>query len=953
MSISTDAAVCVWRADPGVCIARRQLPPGIGRPCALAALQYPTGALAEPSGASSTPWDCTLGAQALLAITFPGKIVVMDLHQLQILHVIRTRDQRGLLAIGGMIVPPVPQGCSDSSAADAAAASLALARSSGSRSRAQLATVDVPGAFVIELTGVEASGALWQWRGSVGPVPLDSVLAQPQSTRDGGGGGGGGSRGVAPPPPCPVLGWASPADSSARASLFASTASSSSASAKPAEPASRRATLQAAAVGPNGRSALLVSAEGWVVLPVHPDRDGPEGNLPRGSPSGGSSGTGRFASGIFLTAGMIALTGSSGETEGAPDAHCSAALITINSSLAHVASRYYSINISAMPCLFDHDLTTLLPHSVAVWEVPTPSVPGVPSLHSHSHTARLLQRLSGKPPRGHPTGPLAPPHSSQGSQRPPSAGAGVGAGGAAAAQQQPSGPAPLSVCGFHLGSVQGSAAPCLQLPPAADWPPRLAAHPSSPSGDGRPPLGAAEGFTGTPGTPGTPGALPSPLSLAAAVYVVRAYPGDVSRPSHSHQQHQRPQGGNDYYSGLSRVEIFRVVAGARTLAGGFGSQPGQQRPPSAWARGLAADSFDGPSAGAEEGVSGRPQTGLSDMETENDTATGAEGGGPVCVCLFVGGGPLMPRWLVRGHESGQISLCPLPPLADSRGGVSAATGGGWLCGHTAAVRCLAQAQGWAADPSTPILLSGSDDCTVRIWAPLEHAALAVLRHHCSPVISLHSAPPGCGALLSRIALSASADGQLALVSLQSCQLERLLRGRPVASSPLGDPAAAQSSLAAADGAAKTAGQALTRASSEIGVESSEMGAGGAGGAAGRVTRVAWCSRAGMVGVWVDSDPEELAVWDVISVRLWPPTTRPPPPPPPNKSYFAALMISFAQCSSKFCRLLRLCLSEPAFFLLCDQLCCFVPSFGVFAGRSGKASARGAGARPVGPTHGLP
>lgn len=331
MSVSTDAAICVWRADPGICVARRQLPPDVGRPTALAVIQHPPGTHVDASGSHAATGESSFASPTLVAIAFSCRVAILDLQQLHLLCVVACPDQLGLLAVGGSIIPPAPPPAADGAAADdasraAAAKALALSRpSAGSRSRAHLATLEIPGSVLVDLTGVENGGALWQWRGVVAPEPLSAEVLTPlpPPSREGRGGfssSSAASAAAAANQPCPVLGWGSAGpgnDHPSRAAFFGAS-SKHDASKRP--PPARR--LQAAAVGPSGRSALLISAEGWVVLPVHPDREAPDGGAARASPSGGSSGTGRWSAGAFIHAGMIALTSAAGDSEGALRSRC-------------------------------------------------------------------------------------------------------------------------------------------------------------------------------------------------------------------------------------------------------------------------------------------------------------------------------------------------------------------------------------------------------------------------------------------------------------------------------------------------------------------------------------------------------------------------------------------------------------------------------------------------------
>ncbi|XP_047323179.1 uncharacterized protein LOC124926900 isoform X2 [Impatiens glandulifera] len=105
----------------------------------------------------------------------------------------------------------------------------------------------------------------------------------------------------------------------------------------------------------------------------------------------------------------------------------------------------------------------------------------------------------------------------------------------------------------------------------------------------------------------------------------------------------------------------------------------------------------------------------------------------------------------------------------------------YLLGHTDAVLCLAMhvmfgtARGWSF---SRVLLSGSLDCTVRIWDLDSGNPIMVLHHHVSPVRQIILAPFQTDHPWSDCFLSIGDDMCIALVSLETLRVERMFPGHP-------------------------------------------------------------------------------------------------------------------------------------------------------------------------------
>ncbi|KAK4435409.1 hypothetical protein Salat_0704300 [Sesamum alatum] len=146
-----------------------------------------------------------------------------------------------------------------------------------------------------------------------------------------------------------------------------------------------------------------------------------------------------------------------------------------------------------------------------------------------------------------------------------------------------------------------------------------------------------------------------------------------------------------------------------------------------------------------------------------------------------------PHAIVYGFLSGDIEIVrfhmfytalesliePLPQEADSRGQKYR------LSGHTGAVLCLASHQmvsRSAGCSSKHVLLSGSMDCTVRMWDLDSGIPIAVLHQHVAPVRQIILPPRQSEYPWSDCFLTVGDDSCVALASLQTLRVERLFSG---------------------------------------------------------------------------------------------------------------------------------------------------------------------------------
>ncbi|XP_027916388.1 uncharacterized protein LOC114175787 isoform X2 [Vigna unguiculata] len=103
----------------------------------------------------------------------------------------------------------------------------------------------------------------------------------------------------------------------------------------------------------------------------------------------------------------------------------------------------------------------------------------------------------------------------------------------------------------------------------------------------------------------------------------------------------------------------------------------------------------------------------------------------------------------------------------------------FFSGHTGAVLCLAAHQMMGSAKSwnfKQVLVSGSMDCTIRIWDLDTGSLIMVMHHHVAPVRQIILAPPLTVHPWSNCFLSVGEDACVALVSLETLRVERIFPG---------------------------------------------------------------------------------------------------------------------------------------------------------------------------------
>lgn len=100
-------------------------------------------------------------------------------------------------------------------------------------------------------------------------------------------------------------------------------------------------------------------------------------------------------------------------------------------------------------------------------------------------------------------------------------------------------------------------------------------------------------------------------------------------------------------------------------------------------------------------------------------------------------------------------------------------------GHTGSVLCLAAHHMIASEQTLKcILVSGSSDCTVRIWDLDTGTLVSVMHHHVGPVRQVILPPPWTHSPWADCFLSVGEDSCVALASLETLRVERMFPGHP-------------------------------------------------------------------------------------------------------------------------------------------------------------------------------
>ncbi|KAJ1405973.1 WD40/YVTN repeat-like-containing domain superfamily [Sesbania bispinosa] len=145
-----------------------------------------------------------------------------------------------------------------------------------------------------------------------------------------------------------------------------------------------------------------------------------------------------------------------------------------------------------------------------------------------------------------------------------------------------------------------------------------------------------------------------------------------------------------------------------------------------------------------------------------------------------------PYAVVYGFLSGDIEVVRFDPFqgicldgASSNPDEQSAACKQYFSGHTGAVLCLAAHQMTGSSKSQTfkrVLVSGSTDCTIRIWDLDTGSLIMVMHHHVAAVRQIILPPSLTGHPWSDCFISVGEDACVGLVSLETLQVERMFPG---------------------------------------------------------------------------------------------------------------------------------------------------------------------------------
>ncbi|ESQ38381.1 hypothetical protein EUTSA_v10028363mg [Eutrema salsugineum] len=191
------------------------------------------------------------------------------------------------------------------------------------------------------------------------------------------------------------------------------------------------------------------------------------------------------------------------------------------------------------------------------------------------------------------------------------------------------------------------------------------------------------------------------------------------------------------------------------------------------------------SIGVEPGISHLG----SQCTTENDLRSFVSDSGQcVSASMVISENMYVPYAVVHGFFSGEIEIAKFDflhgldsPASSPRSDTDSLVSKQHLLGHTGAVLCLAahrmlgSAKGCS---SSHVLISGSMDCTIRIWDLESGNVVMIMHQHVSPVRQIILAPARTEYPWSDCFLSVGDDSCVALSSLETLRVERMFPGHP-------------------------------------------------------------------------------------------------------------------------------------------------------------------------------
>lgn len=148
-----------------------------------------------------------------------------------------------------------------------------------------------------------------------------------------------------------------------------------------------------------------------------------------------------------------------------------------------------------------------------------------------------------------------------------------------------------------------------------------------------------------------------------------------------------------------------------------------------------------------------------------------------------------PYAIVYGYDSGEIEVLRFNIFSEKvdancgspRQEVDSCAWKQYLSGHTGAILCLAAHQMVSTSRGfncNIFLISGSMDCTIRIWDLNSSNLVAVMHHHVQPVRQIILPPPHTDRPWSDCFLSVGEDSCVSLASLETLRVVRMFPGHP-------------------------------------------------------------------------------------------------------------------------------------------------------------------------------
>ncbi|XP_015570898.1 uncharacterized protein LOC8287440 isoform X2 [Ricinus communis] len=188
------------------------------------------------------------------------------------------------------------------------------------------------------------------------------------------------------------------------------------------------------------------------------------------------------------------------------------------------------------------------------------------------------------------------------------------------------------------------------------------------------------------------------------------------------------------------------------------------------------------------------QSSISCLENENsEHAIGERDdfvyeGQNVTSSMIISENLFLPYAVVYGFSSGEIEVVRFDMILgleshsrSPRPDVASHVSRQYITGHTGAVLCLAAhqmlgaAKGWTF---SQVLVSGSMDCTIRIWDLDTGNLITVMHQHVAPVRQIIFPPARTERPWSDCFLSVGEDLCVSLVSLETLRVERMFPGHP-------------------------------------------------------------------------------------------------------------------------------------------------------------------------------